>query len=68
MTEKEMESPTCRTCELLRNEISQLKSKVTRLKNKFAANQEQWVDAFRTIQEQSRLLMVNAGKTPKLRV
>ena len=33
---------------------------MTRLKSKLAANQEQWVNTFKTIQEQNRLLMVNA--------
>ena len=67
MTEEETESLTCRKCEALRNEISQLKGKLTRLKNKLTANQQQWVDTFRTIQEQNQLLMVNTGKAPKVR-
>jgi len=28
-----------------------------------ATNQEQWVETFKEIQEQNRLLMVNTGKT-----
>ena len=68
MTNEETESPKCRTCEVLKNEIRVLKGKVTRLKSKLAINQEQWVDTFKAIQEQNRLLMVNTGKTPKPRV
>ena len=50
--EKKTESPTGRTCEVLKNEIHVrlLKGKVTRLKSKLAINQEQWVDTFKTIQ------------------
>ena len=64
---KEKESPTCSTCEILKNDIKVLKGKVTRLKSKLATNQEQWVHTFKAIQEQNRLLMVNTGKTPKPR-
>ena len=64
---KETESPTCSTCEILKNDIKLLKGKVTRLKSKLATNQEQWVHTFKAIQEQNRLLMVNTGKTPKPR-
>ena len=67
MTKEETESPTCSTCEVLKNEIRLLKGKVTRLKSKLATNQEQWVDTFKAIQDQNRLLMVNTGKTPKPR-
>ena len=67
MTKEETESPTCSTCEVLKNEIRLLKGKVTRLKSKLATNQEQWVDTFKAIQDQNQLLMVNTGKTPKTR-
>ena len=67
MTKEETESPTCSTCEVLKNKIRLLKGKVARLKSKLAANQEQWVDTFKAIQEQNQLLMVNTSKTPKLR-
>ena len=67
MTKEETESPTCSTCEVLKNEIRLLKGKVTRLKSKLTTNQEQWVDTFKAIQDQNRLLMVNTGKTPKPR-
>jgi len=47
----------------MKTEITRLKAKVTRLKNKLSSNQEQWVQTFQEIQEQNRLFMVNAGKT-----
>ena len=51
----------------MKTEVTQLKAKVTRLKNKLSSNQEQWVQTFKEIQEQNRLLMVNTGKiTPVL--
>ncbi|XP_067029485.1 probable inactive protein kinase DDB_G0270444 [Acropora muricata] len=51
----------CTTCSRLKNEISHLKGKITKLKYKLANNQEQWVQTFHQIQEQNRLLMVNTA-------
>ncbi|XP_044177842.1 uncharacterized protein LOC114947401 [Acropora millepora] len=45
----------------LKNEISHLKGKITKLKYKLANNQEQWVQTFHQIQKQNRLLMVNTA-------
>jgi len=42
------------------------KEKITKLKYKLANNQEQWVKTFKQIQEQNKLLMVNAGKVSNL--
>ena len=53
---------TCEVCNAMKTEISQLKGKVTRLKNKLATNQQQWVETFKELQEQNRLCMVNTGK------
>ena len=52
--------------QLLKNEISHLKGKITKLKYKLANNQEQWVQTFQQIQEQNRLLMINTGKASNL--
>ena len=43
--------------------MTQLKGKVTRLKSKLISNQDQWVETFKSIQEQKQLLMVNAGES-----
>ena len=43
-----------------------MKGKITKLKYKLANNQEQWVQTFQQIQEQNKLLMVNAGKVSNL--
>lgn len=59
MTEKET---TCEACNAMKTNISQLKGKVTLLKNKLATNQQQWVETFKELQEQNRLHMVNTGK------
>ena len=40
--------------------MTQLRSKVTRLKSKLISNQDQWVETFKSIQEPKQLLMVNA--------
>lgn len=47
------------------HEISQLKSKVTRLNKNLANNQKQWVETFKYIQEQEhrQLPEVQTGKT-----
>ncbi|PFX16238.1 hypothetical protein AWC38_SpisGene19504 [Stylophora pistillata] len=42
-------------------ELTQLKAKMTRFKNKLSSNQEQWVQTFKGIQEQNRLFMVNTA-------
>ncbi|KAJ7381739.1 hypothetical protein OS493_039258 [Desmophyllum pertusum] len=63
MTEEKEHTATCGTCKVMKSEISQLKGKVTRLKNKLAYNQEHWVQTFRDTQEQNRMFMVNTGKT-----
>ena len=59
----QMYHTTCETCKKVKRENIQLKSKVTRLKNKLASNQGHWVKTFREMQEQKRLLMENTGKT-----
>ena len=43
--------------------MTQLKGKVTRLKSKLISNQDQWVETFKSIQEQKQLLMVNVGES-----
>ena len=60
---KKSDTTVCGTCQILKNEISQLKGKVTRLKNKIASNQEQWVQTFKKIQVQKQVLTENIGKT-----
>lgn len=62
MTE-ETQTTTCLSCKAMKSEVGQLKGKITKLKKKLATNQEQWVETFKEIQEQNRLLMVNTGKT-----
>lgn len=62
MTE-EMQTSTCLSCKTMKIEVGQMKGKITKLKKKLATNQEQWVETFREIQEQNRLLMVNTGKS-----
>lgn len=58
MTEKK----TCEACNTMKSEISQLKGKVTRLKNKLVTNQQQWVETFKELQEKNHLHMVDTGK------
>ena len=43
--------------------MTQLRGKVTRLKSKLISNQDQWVETFKSIQEPTQLLMVNAGES-----
>ncbi|KAJ7386217.1 hypothetical protein OS493_010612 [Desmophyllum pertusum] len=57
---EEQHAEKCQSCKLLRNEVTLLKGKVTRLQRKMSNNQEQWVDTFKEIQQQKQLLMVNA--------
>ncbi len=58
-----MQNSTCLSCKAMKNEVAQMKGRITKLKKKISTNQEQWVETFREIQEQNRLLMVNTGKT-----
>jgi len=55
VTEKET---TCEACNAMKTDISQLKGKVTLLKNKLATNQQQWAETFKELQEQNRLHML----------
>ncbi|PFX24553.1 hypothetical protein AWC38_SpisGene10832 [Stylophora pistillata] len=51
----------CESCRVMKAELTQLKAKVTRFKNKLSSNQEQWVQTFKGSQEQNRLFMVNTA-------
>lgn len=49
------------SCRVMKANLSQLKAKVTRSKNKLSSNQEQWVQTFEEVQEQNCLLMINTA-------